>query len=61
MDEYYLCEFEYGYEGQFYQVINNGNLIGYVDLNNNPFILEGEYGCRIVISEPIIPSWLNNN
>lgn len=61
MVQYYLCEFEYGYEGQFYQVIENNTLVGYVDLNNNPIILEGDYGCRIINLNPVIPSWLKNN
>ena len=39
--EYYLCEFEYGYEGQFYQVVVDGNVVDYVDLNNNHIDLEG--------------------
>ena len=56
--EYYLCEFEYGYEGQFYQVVDNGNLIGYVDLNNNQLILEGSYGYNVINTEPVIPSWV---
>lgn len=56
--EYYLCEFEYGYKGQFYQVVDNGNLIGYVDLNNNQLILEGSYGYNIINTEPVIPSWV---
>ena len=60
MIEYYLCEFDYGYQGQFYQVIDNGNLVGYVDLNNQPLILEGEYGYKVILSEPVVPSWINN-
>ena len=60
MIEYYLCEFDYGYQGQFYQVIDNGNLVGYVDLNNQPLILEGEYGYKVILNEPVVPSWINN-
>ena len=60
MIEYYLCEFEYGYEGQFYQVVENGNLIGYVDMNNQQIILEGEYGCHMIGNEPVTPIWVNN-
>ena len=58
MLEYYLCRFEYGYEGQFYQVSDHGTVIGYVDLNNNPLSLEGSYGYNIINNEPVIPSWL---
>jgi hypothetical protein len=56
--EYYLCEFEYGYTGQFYQVVDNGYVIGYVDLEGNQLILDGSYGYNLIASEPIIPSWL---
>lgn len=60
MFEYYLCEFEYGYQGQFYQVVENENLIGYVDLDNNPMILEGEYGYHLISNTPVTPPWVNN-
>jgi hypothetical protein len=58
--EYYLCEFEYsdGYSGEFYQVVYNGNVVDYVDLNNNKLILEGSYGYHVINSEPITPSWV---
>ncbi len=55
--EYILCEFEYGYSGQLYQEISNGNLIRYTDLDGNTLILEGEYGYFIVDSNPPRPSW----
>lgn len=56
--EYYLCEFEYGYTGQFYQVVIDGNVIGYVDLDNNQLTLEGAYGYKLVSNEPVIPYWV---
>ena len=59
MDEYYLCEFEYGYEGQFYQVVSNGQVVRYTDLNGNTLTLEGAYGCRIINSNPEKPVWVN--
>jgi len=55
--EYILCEFEYGYSGQLYQEISNGNLIRYTDLDGNTLILEGEYGYLIVDSNSPRPSW----
>lgn len=55
--EYYLCEFEYGYSGQFYQKVENGNVIDYLDLDGNQIILEGVYGYNVIIKEPITPSW----
>ena len=54
---YYLCEFEYGYEGQFYQVSENGNVIKYVDLTGNEIFLTGFYGYKLIINEPVIPSF----
>lgn len=56
--EYYLCEFEYGYVGKFYQLVDNGYVIGFVDMEGNQLILEGSYGYRLINSEPITPSWL---
>lgn len=59
MNEYYLCEFEYGYNGQFYQEISNGQVVRYTDLNGNTLTLEGEYGCKIINLNPEIPVWVN--
>jgi len=55
--EYYLCQFEYGYSGLFYQVVENGNVIKYVDLDGNELVLEGSYGYGLLSHEAIIPSW----
>jgi len=55
--EYILCEFEYGYSGQLYQEISNGNLIRYTDLDGNTLVLEGEYGYNIVNITPERPLW----
>lgn len=59
MNEYYLCEFEYGYNGQFYQEISNGQVVRYADLDGNDLTLEGAYGCRIINLNPEIPVWAN--
>ena len=59
MNEYYLCEFEYGYEGQFYQELSNSQLVRYADLNGNTITLEGVYGCRIIDMNPERPVWSN--
>jgi hypothetical protein len=56
--EYFLCEFEYNYVGKFYQVVDNGNVIDYVDLEGNQLILEGSYGYNIINVEPVIPYWV---
>ena len=57
MSEIYLCEFEYGYEGQFYQEVLNGQVVRYADLDGNTLTLEGAYGCRIINPNPDRPSW----
>jgi len=57
MYEYYLCEFEYGYVGQFYQEISNGQILRYVDLDGNTIILEGAYGYKLLDVNPEKPSW----
>lgn len=54
---YYLCEFDYGYEGQFYQVSENGIVIKYNDLSGNELFLEGSYGYHLVNNEPVTPSF----
>ena len=59
MYEYYLCEFEYGYEGQFYQELSNNQLVRYTDLDGNTITLVGEYGCRIINVNPNRPVWAN--
>lgn len=57
MSEFYLCEFEYGYTGQFYQEVFNGQVVRYTDLDGNTLTLEGAYGCRIINPNPDKPSW----
>lgn len=59
MNEYYLCEFEYGYEGLFYQEISNGQVVRYTDLDGNDLTLEGDYGCRIINLNTERPIWGN--
>ena len=59
MIEYYLCEFEYGYDGKFYQEVSNGQVIRYVDLNGNALNLEGAYGYKVIDINPEIPNWVN--
>lgn len=57
MYEYYLCEFEYGYEGQMYQEVSNGQVIRYSDLDGNTITLEGSYGYNVVDVNPQTPIW----
>lgn len=64
MYTYILCQFDYGYEGQFYQEVENGNVIRLVDLDGNTMSLPdaGEtdhiaYGYFVVDAEPARPSW----
>ena len=59
MNQYALCEFEYGYSGTFYQVTNNGNFVGLFDMDGNPLILTENHGYSIINPNPEIPSWAN--
>lgn len=56
---YTLCQFEYGYEGTFYQEsgMNGEGLIRFVDLNGTTLILEGNYGYNVIDNNPPIPTW----
>lgn len=58
---YTLCQFEYGYEGTFYQEsgTNGEGLIRFVDLDGNALNLEGEYGYFVIDNNPPRPSWAN--
>lgn len=62
--EYILCQFEYGYEGMFYQVIQDGVVIRLADIDGNTIIIkeageEGYIPCGSVVidNNPTIPSW----
>lgn len=57
MYTYILCEFEYGYSGQFYQEIENGQVIRNTDVLGNSLTLEGEYGAFVIDAEPGTPTW----
>jgi len=59
MFEYILCEFEYGYEGQLYQEINQGNVVRLTDLNGNTLNLTDEYGYFVIDVNPQRPTWAN--
>lgn len=54
---YILCEFDYGYTGQFYQEIYNGELVRNCDLDGNKLDLQGAYGARVVDPNPEHPVW----
>ena len=57
MYKYILCEFEYGYTGQFYQEIENGEVIRNTDLIGTTLVLENAYGAFVIDAEPARPSW----
>jgi hypothetical protein len=56
MYTYNLCEFDYGYTGQFYQRSDAYGNPSYVDLDGNEIQLTGIYGYRI-IEVNVTPSW----
>lgn len=57
---YSLCQFEYGYEGTFYQECgsNGEGLNRYVDLDGNTLNLDGEYGYTIIDTNPPNKFWM---
>ena len=57
MYEYILCEFEYGYNGQLYQEVINGNVIRLTDLDGNTLNLESDYGYYVINEFPEKPTW----
>jgi hypothetical protein len=58
MYSYILCEFEYGYNGNFYQEIDeNGNVIRMTDLDGSTLDLSISYGAKVVNDNPIRPVW----
>ena len=67
MKTYILCEFQYGYTGQFYQVIVEGVVIDMVDLDGVSLVIPGggeegfiPYGASVINSEPVMPAWAEN-
>ena len=59
MFTYSLCQFEYGYEGQFYQESGNGELIRFVNLDGETLNIEPPYGYFVIDDNPPLPSWVN--
>lgn len=59
MYKYTLCQFEYGYEGTFYQEsgMNGEGLIRFTDLDGNTLNLQGDYGYAVIDDNPPIPTW----
>ena len=53
MDKYYyLCEFDYGGSGQFYQEVQNGNVLRLVNLDGTDINIEGSFGYDVIDIEP---------
>jgi hypothetical protein len=46
--KYSLCEFEYGYDGQFYQESDQNGLVRFIDLNCNTLELIPPYGYYVI-------------
>lgn len=60
MYSYILCEFEYGYEGSFYQEIDNGgNVIRMTDIDGSTLDLDIAipYGAKVINDNPTRPIW----
>ena len=59
MFEYILCQFQYGYEGQLYQEINQGSVVRLTDLDGNTLELTEVYGYYVIDSNTQRPTWAN--
>ena len=62
--KYSLCQFEYGYEGQFYQICDLNSEIGFVkfsDLDGNTLEVVPPYGYYVVEDNIPSPTWALNN
>jgi hypothetical protein len=55
--KYSLCQFNYGYEGTFYQESGLSGLVRFVDLDGNTMILIPPYGYEVINDSPDFPSW----
>lgn len=53
---YFLCEFEYGYSGTFYQRNDETGHADFFDLDGKRLTLEGAYGYHVLESY-VTPSW----
>lgn len=59
MYNYILCEFEYGYDGSFFQEIDeNGNIVRMTDMDGSTLDLDIiPYGAKVINDNPIRPIW----
>jgi hypothetical protein len=48
---YFLCEFEYGGKGNFYQEIQNGQLVRLVNMDGSTLEPTDFYGYKIISSD----------
>ena len=55
---YYLCQFEYGYDGTFYQSTSQDGLSSFWDMDGNPLTLEAPYGYIIIDDNPPRQPWM---
>ena len=59
MKQYYLCQFEYGYEGFLYQEVLNGFLLRHTDVDGNNLTLKAPYGYKIINDNPPVLPWMD--
>ena len=53
---YALCEFEYGYTGEFYQRNDESGATEFFALDGTPLALESPYG-YFVVETNVTPPW----
>lgn len=55
---YILCDYEYGFEGLFYQEVDEyGMVVRMTDLDGNTLDPTGSYGAFVVDANPLRPVW----
>jgi hypothetical protein len=54
-----LMAFEYGGEGEFFQVVEDGVALGFVTLTGEPLTLPLSCGYMVVDASPALPAWFD--
>ena len=55
---YVLCQFEYGYQGTFYQRVDSEGITTFWDMDGNELNLEPPYGYHIIDENPPRQPWM---
>jgi hypothetical protein len=56
--KYVLCQFQYGYDGTFYQKMDQFGISSFYDMDGNPLTLEAPYGYFVIDENPPRQPWM---